>query len=164
MGDTDDDEGEVDEIDKTTKIMAAGDIWSFRTDRSLSLFLNITLPSPYLQTKGIVQSLLLSGQPFPSINWTRVRRKFFAAKAAPFRTYDSSEINESSPLSSLPRSPHSFNFPTLEREGGVPQRTVLSDERDKWQRCFGSGASKNRACTCASVYKCVLVGQQRQGV
>lgn len=45
-----------------------------------SLFLNITLSSPNLQTRGIVPSLLLSGQPFQSINWTRVRGKFSLPK------------------------------------------------------------------------------------
>lgn len=70
-------------IDKTTPDNGCRwylEFFSWRQHFHRSLFLNITLSSPNLQTRGIVPSLLLSGQPFQSINWTRVRGKFLLPK------------------------------------------------------------------------------------
>lgn len=126
-----------------------------RWARPLLSVLSTTLSSPDPQTKGIVPSLLLSGQPFQSINWTRVRGKFFAAKAAPFRTYESAQMNDSSPTPSLPTS--FFSFSRRVEERGVPQRTVWVmreiSGRDALE--VGTLCKQRSVYLCKCVYVCV---------
>lgn len=87
---------------------------------------------------------------------------FSAAKAAPFRTYEFSQMSES-PLFSFFSSPslhlpsHSFHSRVAGEEGGAP--SALSDESDNRQRCFGSGdTALAKHFVCASV--CVLGGKR----
>lgn len=123
-------------------------------------------PSCNVQTRWIIPSLALSGQPPQSINRTRVRREswgFSAAKAAPFRTYESSQMSNPPPPSfssssspSLHLQSHSFHSRVAGEEGGAP--SALSDESDNRQRCFGSGdtaLAKHFVCACVGVRVCV---------
>lgn len=150
-------------IDKTTPTMAAGDnIWSFQPVAALPPLSppNITLSSPNLQTRGIAPSLLLSGQPFQSINWTRVRGKFLLPKQ---------HLSEHMSPPGWMNRPLCLPFPFLvlfipPRRRGRRSATAnsLSDESDKWQRCFGSGDSvpaEQCVYVCERVLVCVMGGR-----
>lgn len=103
---------------------------------------------PICRRGGTVPALLLNGRPFQRINWMHVTGKLSAAEAAPFRTHESSKRNKSSPPSSPSPFPaiSSFSFSHAGEERGSTGVNSLSDEKDKWRRCFGSGdSSKNRA-------------------
>lgn len=130
-----------------------------------SLFLSITLSSPNLQTRGIVPSLLLSGQPFQSINWTRVRGKFLLPKQHLSEHMSPPEWMYR-PLSSLSLLARLLLFiPWCRRGRRSATANSLSDERDKWQRCFGSGDSA-LAEQCVHVRECVcgcVLGRWREG-
>lgn len=90
------------------------------------VLLNIAFSSPDLQTRGIVPSLVLSGQPFQSINWTCVGEKFLLR--AP--EWMNRPLRLPFPLFSC------VSFPQGRRSATAG---ALSDEKDKWQRCLGSG-------------------------
>lgn len=63
-------------------------------------------------------------------------------------------MNESSPLSSLSLFARLVLFIPRRRGGRRSAANGLSDERDKWQRCFGSGDSELGE-RCAYVCECV---------
>lgn len=126
----------------------------------------------------IFQSAEVWNCPITSAEWAAVstyqldtcRWKVFAAKAAPFRTYESSWVNELSALSSLSLFAHLVSFyPPCACRRGRSSATAnsLSDERDKWQRCFGSGDSalrRNSVCVRfvrARRRRCVFGGQEQ---
>lgn len=130
MGDIDDDEEEVGEKSiKQAPTTAAGDMESFQPVAGACA--RSFLPPHHTL---ISRSADEGNCPITSAEQAAVskyqldtcRWKVFAAKAAPFRTYEPSEMNESSPLSSLfPFSPVSFfSFPRVAEEGGVLLRTV----------------------------------------
>lgn len=100
-------------------------VFSRRQHFRCSLFLNITLSSPNLQTRGIVPSLLLSGQPFQSINWTRVRGKFLLPKQHLSEHMRPPKWMNRPLCLPFPFSPVLFfSFPHAAEEGGVLLRTV----------------------------------------
>lgn len=115
-------------------------------------------------------------QPLQSISRTRVRREscvfpgvFSAAKAAPFTTYESSQMSGTPPTHPSPLPPslhlpsHSFHSRVAREEGGAA--SALSDESDNQQRCFGSGdtaLAKHSVCVCVCVYALVRVRRKKR--
>ena len=67
-------------------------------------------------------------------------------------------MNESSPLSSLSLFAHLVLFIPRRCGGRRSAANGLSDERDKWQRCFGSGDSElGERCVCVLACECVCL-------
>lgn len=73
-------------------------------------------------------------------------------------------MNESSPLSSRSLFAHLVLFIPRRRGGRRSAANGLSDERDKWQRCFGSGDSElGERCGCLCVWLFVMGAEAGSG-
>lgn len=150
-GDIDGDVGEVEDIDKTILTTTASDIQSWSAARR-PLFLNITL-SQFADGGELSHHLCVCISKYQSDTWPG---DFFAAEEAPFRKHELFQMNESSPLSLLFIPPRCRGRRRATANG-------LSDERDKWQRCFGSGDSALEQ-RCVFVRECAracVLGRQK---
>lgn len=129
-------------MDKTSRMMAAGDICEFS---NCSLFHHIKLPSPNLQTRR--------NRPGASAEWAAVSkdlldacyRKGFCCRSSTFQNAWVLQNEQIVPsVFPVPISSHLTLF-IPPRWSGRRRRSAevnsLSDEKDKWWGCFGSGDS-----------------------
>lgn len=124
-------------MDKTSLMMAAGDICEF------SNFHHIKLSSPNLQTGR--------NRPGASAEWAAVSkdqldacyRKAFCCRSNTFHNAWVLQNEQIVPsVFPFPIPSHLILFiPPCRRGRGSAGVNSLSDEKDKWQRCFGSGDS-----------------------
>lgn len=126
-------------MDKTSRMMAAGDICEFS---NCSLFHHIKLSSPNLQTR---RNRLGASAEWAAVSKDQLDacyRKGFCCRSSTFQNawvLENEQIVPSSPFSAI--SPFSFPHAWSGRRRRSAGVNSLSDEKDKWWGCFGSGDS-----------------------